>query len=335
MSPARKSVREGALWGRILRARSDLTAARTNSEAAISMTRHVADAVANCENLVANYLTELGELRAELARLDEQTGLNHERTLLASRMVRDHDAMARRTLWELRATPDYQLAFDEDEPLVSVIIATYLEWPLLRDRALPSILEQTYERWEAIVVGDASPDETRQVVESFHDDRIRFVNLPYHTPKPKDPSSASLISGTTPWNTGVSHSKGRWIGSTGDDDSLRPSYLESLLKRARQKEAEVSYGLIHWWEPDGDGTTLGTFPPELGQWGLQAALLHAGLRFLPLEPSDWVFGIPSDWSLAERMLRIGVRFTMTDQPVVDVYPHHLWGERENRRSARA
>jgi glycosyltransferase involved in cell wall biosynthesis len=297
----------------------------------MGMTRDVRDAVAHCQSAVANCQAELRELRAEMARRDELSGAHHDSLLLAVRMVRDHDASARRSLSQLRATADYQLAFDEDEPLVSVIIATYLEWPLLRDRALPSILEQTYERWEVIVVGDGAPDETRQVVESFHDDRIRFVNLPFNTPKPKDPNSAWLISGATPWNTGVSLSQGRWIGSTGDDDALRPSYIESLLKGARQTEAEVSYGLIHSCEPDSDGKILGTYPPEMGQWGLQAALLHGGLRFLALEPSDWVFGIPSDWSLAERMLRIGVRFTMIEEPVVDVYPHDVWGERENRR----
>jgi hypothetical protein len=320
------------LWDRVLRARSDLTTSRINSETLIGVTQDVARGITDCEKAVAHCHAELRQLRAELAGLVEQASAGHERTLLALRMVRDHDANARRTLLQLRETPDYKLAFEEDEPLVSVIIATYLEWPLLRDRALPSILEQTYERWEAVVVGDASPDETRQIVESFRDDRIRYINLPYHTPKPKDPTSAWLISGATPWNAGVSAAKGRWIGSTGDDDALRPTYIESLLSLARQKEAEVSYGLIHSCETDTEGKTLGSFPPEHGQWGLQAALLHAGLQYLPLEPSDWVFGIPSDWSLAERMLRIGISFAMLEEPVVDVYPHHLWGERDNRRS---
>ena len=282
-----------------------------------------------------NYEAELREMRAELARLRELVGAVHERTLLALRMVRDNDAVARRTLLQMRQTPEYQLAFSENEPLVSVVIATYLNWPLLRDRALPSILGQTYEHWEVVVVGDAAPDEARQVVESFRDDRIRFVNLPYRSPKPTDPAAAWLVSASMPWNTGVALSNGRWIGSTGDDDALRPSHIESLLTRARDKEAEVSYGLIHQCEPNTDGRDLGAFPPAHGQWNLQASLLHGHLRFLQLEPNDWVFGIPSDWSLAERMLRIGVRFSMIDEPVVDYYPSEIWAERENRLSFRA
>jgi glycosyltransferase involved in cell wall biosynthesis len=299
------------------------------------MVRDVGEAVAVVENAVAECRKELGELRAELARQDDVARDRQERTLLAIRMVRDHDVAARRALWKLRAKPEYEMAFDEDEPLVSVIIPTYLEWPLLRDRSIPSVLAQTYERWEAIVVGDAAPDETRQVVESFGDARIRFVNLPYRGPYPNDPRSAWLVSGTVPWNTGLALAKGRWIGATGDDDALRPTYLESLLTCARQERAEVPYGLLHSCAPDSDGMILGTFPPEHGQWGMQAALFHGALRFLPLEPSDWVFGIPNDWALAERMLRIGVRFAMIDQPVADLYPHHLWTERDSRRTPRA
>jgi hypothetical protein len=63
---------------------------------------------------------------------------------------------------------------------------------------------------------------------------------------------------------------------------------------------------------------------------MQASLLHGGLRFLPLQPSDWVFGIPNDVSLLERMLRIGVRFSFLDEATVDYYPSRLWSEREQR-----
>jgi hypothetical protein len=335
MSRVRIRVRERAIWERVLRARSDLAAARTHAETLIGMTRDLGNAVASSESVVANCQAEIRELRAELDRQSELAVARHERVLLALRMVRDQDAAARRALWKLRATPEYQMAFDEDEPLVSVIIPTYLEWPLLRDRALPSVLEQTYERWEAIVVGDAAPDETRQVVESFRDDRIRFVNLPYRGPYPEDPHSAWLVSGTTPWNTGVALAKGRWIGSTGDDDALRPSYLEALLKCARQEGAEVPYGLLHSCNPDSEeDADWGKFPPEFGHWGIQTSLLHAGLSFLPLEPSDWVFGIPNDWSFADRLLRIGVRFAMIEQPVVDYYSSRAWAEREDRRMSR-
>ncbi len=135
------------------------------------------------------------------------------------------------------------------------------------------------------------------------------------------------MSGTTPWNTGLALARGRWIGSNSDDDALRPNYVESLLKLAREQRAEVPYGQFHRREPKGEGRLFGKFPPESGHWGCQRALLHEGLRFMPMQPSDWLFGVPNDGALRERMLRIGVRFAMLEEPVVDYYPSKLWSGR--------
>ena len=188
----------------------------------------------------------------------------HERLLLALRMVRDEDARSRATLWGLRSTPEYEAAFTEPEPLVSILITTYMNWPLLRDRCLPSVLAQTYERWEAIVVGDAAPDDARKVVESFGDTRIRFVNLPYRGPYPDDPQDAWHSSGTTPWNTAMALSKGSWIGSNSDDDALRPHYVESLLAHAREQRARGRTVTPMSGFPSARGRSSACFLPSLG-----------------------------------------------------------------------
>lgn len=267
----------------------------------------------------------LEEIATATATSDAQRRADHERQLQAVRIARDADAASRAALWQLRRSAHYEPAFEENEPLVTVIISTYRNWPLLRDRALPSLLAQTYERWQAIIVGDGAPDDARRVVSSFADDRLEFVNLPYRGPYPVDPLEAWLIVGTTTWNTGLELARGRWIASCGDDDALRPGCLEALLTAAREQRAEVAYGYIHQCEPDSQGRRLGTFPPTAGQWNLQASVLHRGLRFMSMQPTDWMFGIPNDWSLGERMLRIGVRFSMIEETVVDTYPSALWG----------
>jgi hypothetical protein len=322
-------------------ARTDVRAARIHSEALLGITSDAAGVGAETARIAATLQVELAALRAELAALRaelaqarETAAGNHKRTLLALRMVRDNDAAARSKLWALRAASEYEVAFQENEPLVTIVITTYMNWPLLRDRSLPSVLAQTYEHWEAIVVGDAAPDEARQVVESFGDKRIRFVNLPYRGPYPADPLDAWHVSGTTPWNTGLALAQGRWIGSNSDDDALRPHYVESLLAHARETRSEVPYGYLCAHAPDESGKEVGVFPPAHGYWGMQTSLLHAGLRFLPLQPSDWVFGVPNDVSLLERMLRIGVRFSMLEEAVVDYYPSRLWSEQEQRLARR-
>jgi hypothetical protein len=90
-----------------------------------------------------------------------------------------------------------------------------------------------------------------------------------------------------------------------DDDALSPGYVESLLCLARADRAEVAYGLIDQREPDSDGTILGTFRLN-SRSGESSALFHAGLRYLPLEPTDWLLRVPNDCGLADRILRIGV-----------------------------
>jgi len=270
---------------------------------------------------------EVGRLSAFVQERESRAEERHRELLDALRIVRDDDASARATLWARRESAEYEKAFGEDEPLVTVILTTYHNWPLLGERSLPSVLAQTYEHWEAMVVGDAAPDEARRLVASFKDKRLHFINLPYRGPYPSRPDHGWLVSGTTPWNTGLALARGRWIASNSDDDALRPRHIEALLTHAREHRAEVPYGHILQLEPDSEGKTLGEFPPRTGHWGTQSSLLHECLRSMPMQPTDWMFGIANDISLLERMLRIGVRFSMVEETVVDYYPSGLWTDR--------
>lgn len=60
-------------------------------------------------------------------------------------------------------------------PLVSVIIPTYNGADHLGD-AIQSVLDQTYPNFELIVVNDASPDGTEQVVKRFDDPRLKYIS---------------------------------------------------------------------------------------------------------------------------------------------------------------
>jgi glycosyltransferase involved in cell wall biosynthesis len=64
-----------------------------------------------------------------------------------------------------------------DGPLVTVVIATYNRSAVLR-YALASALRQSYRRLEVLVVGDACTDDSSEVVASFGDPRVRWINLP-------------------------------------------------------------------------------------------------------------------------------------------------------------
>jgi hypothetical protein len=318
------------LIGRVRTIRAEIHGTRAQADRLVTESERLAAQIGALRTELAASRTEVAGLAARLDALAAAGDANHQRLLDALRVVRDDDARARAALWELRESDDYAIAFDDDEPLVTIIVTTYRNWPLLRERSLPSVLAQTYERIEVIVIGDAAPPDAEEVVRRFGDKRVRFVNLPYRGPYPTDPASAWLVTGTTPYNTGLALARGRWIASNSDDDALRPNHVETLLALARAQRAEVPYGRIHQCEPDSDGTVLGGFPPEQGNWSMQSSLMHAGLRFLPLQPTDWIFGVPNDVSLLERMLRIGVRFAFSAEPVVDYYPSSLWTDRLQR-----
>lgn len=274
-------------------------------------------------------LEAIGELHGDLGRVhaEVQEVTARVRTIEAdarraaafSRHAYDQEPENRRRLWALRASEDYELAFAEAEPLVTFVVPTYSSHETLRDVALPSILAQTYSNLEVIVVGDAAAPEAERAVAAVGDPRVSYFNRTLRGPYPEDPSTRWYVIGTPPLNEALARARGRWIATLGDDDAVRPTHTEHLLAAAREHRWEHCYGkqLVSFQE--GEPMTLGTFPPELGQWGLQSALFHAGLRFFEVELSDADWPEPNDWSVCRRMMRAGVRTGMIDEIVVDKF----------------
>lgn len=274
---------------------------------------------------------QLAEIRAAVdagaaARPAHMPEVKMREMLLA---IADQEPWHRRRLWELRSTPDYELAYTEAEPLVTVVIPTYDNYRLLGERSIPSVLAQTYQNFEIVVVGDSAPEEAGSVIDEIGDPRIRFHNRPYRGPYSEDPQARWLVAGAPPFNDAVRRAKGRWIAPLDDDDAFRPDHLEVLVGLAQRDRLELAYGRAetHW--PDGHREEVGQFPPADGILSLQMAIYHAGLApSFELELTDATFGLPADWGLFRRMLRAGVRAGMADQVVVDGYPSALWMQRE-------
>jgi hypothetical protein len=256
---------------------------------------------------------EIEEMRHRLRRIEPHATRAGE----IARHIYDEEPANRRRLHALRESEDYELAFTEAEPLVSFVIPTYTSYETLRDVALPSILGQTYSNLEVVVVGDAAPPETAKAIEEVGDPRVRYFNRTIRGPYPEDPSKRWYVIGTSPYNEALWRAKGRWIAALGDDDEVRPDHTEKLLAAARENHWEHVYGLQQVNFAEGESMTLGKFPPELGEWGLQSVVFHAGLSFIEMELSDAIYEEPNDWSVCRRMVRAGVRTGMIEEIVVD------------------
>lgn len=256
---------------------------------------------------------EIEEMRHRLRRIEPWATRAGE----IARHIYDEEPANRRRLQALRASDEYELAFTEDEPLISVCVPTYRSYETLRDVCLPSILAQTYRNLEVVVVGDSSPPETAAAIAEIGDERVRYINRTMRGPYPEQPERRWYVIGTPPYNEAMAQARGRWIASLGDDDSMRPDHLETLLAAARERRLEHVYGLQEVRFAEGPTMTLGEFPPVLGQWGTQATIFHAGLTFFELELSDAIYEEPNDWSMCRRMMRAGVRIGMVDKVVVD------------------
>lgn len=117
-------------------------------------------------------------------------------------------------------------------PVVTVVIPTFNRAHIV-GRALRSVLAQTYQDWEAVVVDDASTDETENVVRGFGDSRIRFLRRE----KNGGVSAAQ--------NSGIAASSGRYISFLHSDDEFLPTKLEKqvdLLDRQTPQVGAVECG---------------------------------------------------------------------------------------------
>lgn len=117
--------------------------------------------------------------------------------------------------------------------LVSVMISTYNRAHLL-PRAINSVLNQTYQNFELIIVDDGSTDNTKQVVKSFEDKRIV-----YH--KHKDNRGVLAAK-----NTGFDLAKGEYNCRLDDDDELLPKALEIAVNKLLELSSQGVKGV--WFD---------------------------------------------------------------------------------------
>jgi glycosyltransferase involved in cell wall biosynthesis len=106
---------------------------------------------------------------------------------------------------------------DRPAPRVTVVIPTY-NYAAVLPYSIGSVLDQTFEDFELLVVGDGCTDDSEPVVMATGDARVQWVNLPLNTGHQTGPN-----------NEGLRRARGEVVAYLGHDDLWLPSHLEVLM----------------------------------------------------------------------------------------------------------
>lgn len=113
------------------------------------------------------------------------------------------------------------------KPLISVIVPTYNRAKTI-GRTISSLLRQTYDNLEIIVVEDGSTDDTMAILNSIKDTRLKVVRHDVN----KGANGAK--------NTGLSNIQGEWFTILDSDDEVVDDALEVMIKIPLEKDDTVT-----------------------------------------------------------------------------------------------
>jgi glycosyltransferase involved in cell wall biosynthesis len=202
-----------------------------------------------------------------------------------------------------------------NNPLISVVIPTYNRESTI-EKALLSVLNQTYKNIEVIIIDDASQDKTHEVIKSYLSDKVLYFKLE----KNGGVSDAR--------NYGIKKSHGEYIAFQDSDDEWYSSKLEKQIAVINQDD---SVGLVYCrFKKILDKSTYDIYPKH------SEALLYGDLKSVLIDHN--IIGTPTmlikkkvlddiglfdtkmiqyeDWDLA---LRVSIKYSIgfVDEVLVD------------------
>lgn len=118
---------------------------------------------------------------------------------------------------------------------------------------IESILAQTYENYELVIVNDASPEDLDSIVSSFEDSRIRYY---------KNEIGFGGYNVVLNWNKCLDYCTGDYMICMGDDDKLLPCCLEEYVKLIQQFPGLNVYHA--WTQIIDDNSSIISMTPDRG-----------------------------------------------------------------------
>lgn len=117
--------------------------------------------------------------------------------------------------------------------MVSVILPNYNHAPYLKQR-IDSILNQTYQDFELIILDDCSPDNSKDVIEEYKNNS-HISHIIYN----------EINSGSTfkQWKRGIELAKGEYIWIAESDDYAEPTFLEKIMNSISKYNSSLCFSL--------------------------------------------------------------------------------------------
>jgi glycosyltransferase involved in cell wall biosynthesis len=190
-------------------------------------------------------------------------------------------------------------------------------------RAIQSILDQSFQHFELILINDGSNDDPSDILSTFNDSRIKTINLP---------TSGIVFS----LNHGISISRGKYIARMDADDYAYPERLRLQYEHLEQNDhVGVVSGLVNYVGDrkknlgyalyvDWTNTLLTHEKMYLNRF-VESPMAHPSVmirRNLFYENGSYkVGGFPEDYELWLRLMENGIQFSKLNEIIIDWYDH--------------
>jgi len=225
----------------------------------------------------------------------------------------------------------------EENPLISVYCPTYNRGKLLMERAVKSVLSQTYKNFEFIIIGDCCTDDTAKLISEIKDKRIRFYNLPKRGYRfPETAENLWLAGPVIASNKALEMVRGKWIARIDDDDTWTKDHLQILIDYAQKGNYEFVSSLYEEKRRgkkkviDGEraqgpyyttkNKSARGYNPKIG--GTQTWLYRSYLKFFKYNIDCWRknWNRVNDIDISIRMFKAGIKMGFVDKILGFYYP---------------
>ena len=207
---------------------------------------------------------------------------------------------------------DFEVEQSFAGPAVSVVIPLFQRAHLL-ERTVSSVLNQTFQDYEIIIVDDGSTDDPASVLERFSDPRIRYFLF----------ENAGV---GTARNRGIDLARGKYVAFLDSDDQFLPHHLQEMHNLVIGQEDCIGYTQVI--ADRGDNIKLLKPPRGLLPNESVAEYLMCGRGFIQTSTimmkteiakgtryrADTSFGDDTDFAV--RLSLAGYRFVMAERPGV-------------------